>query len=80
MGNLAISDLTILISTTTTNFFREIYGSSGFVKADKIESNVWCMLNEAVSHVFIYASFGFMTLVSLETFLCHLLSNQVSKQ
>ena len=67
LGNLAISDLIVLL-LLNTNYIRRFYGTHGFFKADNIKSSIWCILDEAVAHVFFYASFGFVTLVSLERF------------
>ena len=68
LGNLAIADLMTLL-LTSIRYFRQFYGSRGFVKAENIESSVWCTLDKAVPHVFFFASVGFVTLVSLERFL-----------
>ena len=67
LGNLAISDLMVLLLLNIT-FIRRFYASHGIVKADNIRSSVWCILDEAVSHLFFFASFGFVTLVSVERF------------
>ena len=79
LGNLCLSDLMTLL-TTTINYFREVHGSRGLVKVDNMESTVWCILNKAVSHVFFYASFGFVTLVSLERFfaVCYPIKYRIS--
>ena len=47
LGNLAISDLleTLLSSI---RYFRQFYGSHGFVKAENIESSLWCTMDKAV--------------------------------
>ena len=67
LGNLAISDLMELF-LSTIRYLRGFYASRGFVKAENIESSLWCIVDKAVLHVFFFASFGFVTLVSLERF------------
>ena len=67
LGNLAISDLMELL-LSSIRYFRRFYGSRGFVKAENIESSVWCTMDKAGGHIFFFASFGFVTLVSLERF------------
>ena len=67
LGNLAFSNLMTLF-LTMTRYIRQFYGSLGFVKAENIGSGVWCILDKDLAHVFFLASFGFVTLVSLERF------------
>ena len=67
LGNLAISDFMMLL-LSSIRYFRQFYGSHGFVKAENIDSSVWCTLDKAVPHVFFFSSVGFVTLVSLERF------------
>ena len=80
LGNLAITDLMVLL-LSTIRFFIEFYGSRGFIKADNIESSVWCILDHATVHVFFFASLGFVTLVSLERFcaVCYSIKYRNSK-
>ena len=67
LGNLVVSDFMVLLLSTVQNF-RRYYDTRGIVKAENIKSSVRCTLDKAVVHVFFYASFGFVTLVSLERF------------
>ena len=67
LGNLAVSDLMELL-LQTIRYLRVFYGTSGFVKAENIDRSLLCILDKAVPHVFFFASFGFVTLVSLERF------------
>ncbi len=68
LGNLAVADLsyaTILLLT-----FALLYkGSHGLLIVDNNSSRILCTLYKAVVHIVLFASFGFVVLVSFERYL-----------
>ena len=68
LGNLAVADLAVSSLTVLRNL-RWYYASHGLLIVENFKISILCILRKAVVHIFFFASFGFVTLVSFERYL-----------
>ncbi len=67
LGNLAISDF-MFILIKLISYLCQYYESKGLLFVDNIGSTLMCVLENASIHIFFFASFAFVVLVSSERF------------
>ncbi len=67
LGNLAVADLTDSALTLMRNL-RWYHSSQGLLIVENFKSSILCVLYKAVVHIFYFASFGFVVLVSFERY------------
>ena len=68
LGNLAVADL-VHASLSAFRYLRWYLASHELLIVENVKSSILCTLNKALAHMFFFASFGLVVLVSFERYL-----------